>query len=159
MKEGNLTPATQKPLNRWSPKFVSVIMLRISTTVPNFIQIGLGVTFLRMRDFAPLGTKWLGYFFFGGGSWERSPPRCAHRFSAQGSAFWGSRNQHTISKWKIPLFPPLQCSAETLIRLPFSPKNRHFEAIFRRDEIYSPENGFNIRRLESKRPLIVVGAQ
>ena len=91
--------------------------------------------------------------FLGGGSWERSPPRCAHRFSAQGSAFWGSRNQHTISKWKIPLFPPLQCSAETLIRLPFSPKNRHFEAIFRRDEIYSPENGFNIRRLESKTTL------
>jgi len=30
----------------------------------NFIQIGLGVSVLRMRDFAPL--KWLGYFF---GSW------------------------------------------------------------------------------------------
>ena len=28
----------------------------------NFIQIGLGVSVLRMRDFAPLGTKWLGYF-------------------------------------------------------------------------------------------------
>ena len=26
----------------------------------NFIQIGLGVSVLRMRDFAPL--KWLGYF-------------------------------------------------------------------------------------------------
>jgi len=48
----NLTPGTQKPLNRWSPKFVYV-----STTVQNFIQIGLGVSVLRMRDFAPLGTK------------------------------------------------------------------------------------------------------
>jgi len=36
----------------------------ISTTVQNFIQIGLGVSVLRMRDFAPLGKKWLGYFFW-----------------------------------------------------------------------------------------------
>jgi len=28
----------------------------------NFVQIGLGVSVLRMRDFAPL--KWLGYFIF-----------------------------------------------------------------------------------------------
>jgi len=32
----------------------------------NFIQIGLGVSVLHMRDFVPLGTKWLGYFFGGG---------------------------------------------------------------------------------------------
>ena len=30
----------------------------------NFVQIGLGVSVLRMRDFAPLGKKWLGYFFW-----------------------------------------------------------------------------------------------
>jgi len=30
-----------------------------TTTMPNF-PMGLGVSFLRMRDFAPLGTKWLG---------------------------------------------------------------------------------------------------
>ena len=36
-----------------------------STTMQNFIQIDLGVSVLRMRDFAPLGTKWLGYFFWG----------------------------------------------------------------------------------------------
>jgi len=29
----------------------------ISTTVQNFIQIGLGISVLRMRDFAPLGKK------------------------------------------------------------------------------------------------------
>ena len=47
-------PATQKPLNRWSPKFVYVNMSAISTIMQNFIQIGLGVSVLRMRDFAPL---------------------------------------------------------------------------------------------------------
>jgi len=31
----------------------------------NFIQIGLGVSVLRMRDFAPFVTKL--FFFFGGG--------------------------------------------------------------------------------------------
>jgi len=35
----------------------------ISTAVQNFIQIGLGVSVLHMRDFAPLCTKWLGYFW------------------------------------------------------------------------------------------------
>jgi len=40
-------------------------MSGISTTMHNFIQIGLGVSVLRMRDFAPLGRKWLGYFFGG----------------------------------------------------------------------------------------------
>ena len=47
-------PATQKPLNRLSPKFVYVTTSAISTTVQNFIQIGSGVSVLRMRDFAPL---------------------------------------------------------------------------------------------------------
>ena len=39
-------------------------MSGISTTVQNFIQIGLGVSVLRMRDFAPLVTRLL--FFWGG---------------------------------------------------------------------------------------------
>jgi len=37
----------------------------------NFTKIGLGVLVLRMRDFAPLGTKWLAYFFLGGGGFLR----------------------------------------------------------------------------------------
>jgi len=71
----------------------------ISTTTQNFIQIGLGVSVLRMRDFAPLGTKWLCYFFFGGGVLEKGYSRDSRtdfdakyvklRGSAQGSAFWG----------------------------------------------------------------------
>jgi len=48
-----------------------------------------------------------------------------------------------ISKVWIPIFPP----------------NRHLrDDPFRRDK-FSPENGFNIGRLESIRPLIVVVAQ
>jgi len=59
MGEGEIWPlATQKPLNRWSPKFAYLTTSGISTTVQNFIQIGLGVSVLRMRDFAPLGKKW-----------------------------------------------------------------------------------------------------
>ena len=57
----NLTPAIQKTLNRSSPKLVQVIKSRMPTNVQNFIQIGSGVSFLRMRDFAPLGAKLLGY--------------------------------------------------------------------------------------------------
>jgi len=61
----NLTPAIQKPLNRSSPKLVQVIKLGMPTNVQNFIQIGSGVSFLRMRDFAPLWAKLHGYL--GGG--------------------------------------------------------------------------------------------
>ena len=39
-----------------------VTMTVTSTTAQNFIQIGLGLSVLRMRDFAPLGTEWLNYF-------------------------------------------------------------------------------------------------
>ena len=42
----------------------------MSTTVQNFIQVGLGVLVLRMRDFAPLGRK-SRLFFFGGGGFLR----------------------------------------------------------------------------------------
>ena len=61
----------------------------------NFIQIGLGVSVLRMRDFAPLGRKWLGYFL---GVLEKGYSRDARtdfdakyvkrRGSAQGTMKW-----------------------------------------------------------------------
>ena len=143
---GNLTPATQKPLNRWSPKFVWVTTSGIYTTVQNCIQVGLGVSFLRMRDFVPL--KWLGYFFL---VLEKGYSRDActdfdakyvkRRGFAQGSAFWGSRNQNLR------------------FRPPFSPKPPFLGPISTGLRIFSAENGFNIGRLESKRPLIVVVAQ
>ena len=50
-------PLPKKTLNRWSPKFVRVTTSETSITVQNFVQIGFGVAVLRMRDFAPLGTK------------------------------------------------------------------------------------------------------
>jgi len=56
-KGRNLTPATQKPVKGWSPKFVLVTKPGMSTNMPNFIEIASGVSFMRMRDFAPLGTK------------------------------------------------------------------------------------------------------
>jgi len=57
------------------------------------------------------------------------------RGSAQGSAFWGSRNQYQR-------FEPT-----------FSPKPPFFGPIFT-GENFSPENGINIGRLESNRPII-----
>ena len=66
----------------------------------NFIQMGLGVSVLRMRDFAPQSDAAM--FFFGvldkGYSQDARTDFDAkyvkRRGSAQGSAFWGSRNQN-----------------------------------------------------------------
>jgi len=90
-----------------------------------------------MRDYEAPGL------FFGrkGGSWEKLLSDALTNFDtkyvkrrgwAQESAFWGLRNQYIKT------------------RPPFSPKNRHLGPHF---------DGFNIELLESKRPLIVVGAQ
>ena len=58
------------------------------------------------------------------------------RGSAQGSVFFGSRNQYL--RFRLPFFPKAPFWGPTgLIN-------------------FWPENGFNIKRLESKRPLIVV---
>jgi len=103
------------------------------------------VSVLRMRDFAPIGTKWLGYFL---GGFLRKATAETHRFwrkirqTTQFRAFWGSRNQY------LRFGPPFPPPPKTAIFGPFRP-----------DRIFLPENGFNIGRLECKRPLIVVGAQ
>jgi len=107
---GNLTPRHTKPLNRWSPKFVCVTASAISTITQNFMQIGLGVSVLRMRDFAPLGTKWLGYFF---GSWERLQPRRAHRF-------WRKIRQTTRFRARRCLLGVAKPKSK--VSTPFSPK-------------------------------------
>ena len=75
----------------------------MSTTVQNFIQIGLGVSVLRMRDLAHLVT-WL--LFWGVLEKGYSRDACTdfdakyvkRRGSAQGSAFWGSQNQNLKSR-------------------------------------------------------------
>ena len=118
----------------------------MSTTKQNFIQIGLGVLVLRMRDFAPQSDSAIF-----GGVLEKGYSQDARtdfdakyvkrRGSALGSAFWGSRNQNLR------------------FRLPFSPKPPFLGPISTGLRIFSPENGYNIGRLESKRPLIVVVAQ
>jgi len=63
-KGGNLTPAPKNLLTDGHQNLYRWLDLRrgVPTTVQNFVQIGLGVSFLRMRDFAPLWTEWLGYF-------------------------------------------------------------------------------------------------
>jgi len=48
-----------------------VISSGISTITQNFIQIGLGVSVLGMRDFGRFGKECLGYFFFWGGGFLR----------------------------------------------------------------------------------------
>jgi len=108
----------------------------ISTTTQNFIQIGLGDSFLRMRDFAPLVTRLLFWVLEKGYSRDACTDFEAkyvkRRGSAQGSAFWGSRNQNLR------------------FRAPFSPKPPFWGEISTGLRIFSPENGFNIGRLESK---------
>jgi len=146
---GNLTPATQTPLNRWSPKFVYVTTSAISTNTQNFIKIGSGVSVLRMRDFAPLGKKWLGYFFWG--SWETLQPRRAHRF-------WHKIRQTTSFRARKCILGVAKPKSK--VSTPIFPKKPPFWGhISTGLRIFSPENGFNIGPLESKRPLIVVVAQ
>jgi len=48
-----------------------------SNTMQNFIQIGLMVSVLRMRDFTPLRQKLLGFFFLGWGVLEKGYRRDA----------------------------------------------------------------------------------
>jgi len=64
----------------------------------NFIQIGLGISVLRMRDFAPLVTRLRFWVLEKGYSRDAridfDAKYVKRRGSAQGSAFWGSRNQN-----------------------------------------------------------------
>jgi len=127
---GNLTPATQNPLNRWSPKFVYVTTSGISTTMQNFIQIGLWVSVLRMRDFAHLVTRLLFWVLEKGYSRDACTDFDAkyvkRRGSAQGSAFWGSRNQNLR------------------FRLPFSPKSAIFGPHFDGTEFFRPKTALTL---------------
>jgi len=66
-RNGKIWPiSTTKPLHWSSPKFAQIIMPAI-TLVQTFIQIGSGVSFLRIPDFAPCRDEsWLGYFLWRG---------------------------------------------------------------------------------------------
>ena len=90
----------------------------------NFIQIGLGISVLRMRDFPPLVTRLRFWVLEKGYSRDAridfDAKYVKRRGSAQGSAFWGPRNQN------LRLRPPF--SPNTAIFWPhfdgtiFSPK-------------------------------------
>ena len=85
----------------------------------NFIQIGLGISVLRMRDFAPLGTKWLRYFL---GVHEKDYSRDARTdFDAKKSQTTWFRARKCLLGVAKPKY-----NAST----PIFPKNRYFWAQF-----------------------------
>jgi len=149
MGEGEIwPPATQKHHSRWSPKYVYVTMSGISTIMQNFIKIGLGVSVLRMRDFAPLGTNWLGYF------WRLvlQTPRRAH-------GFWRKIGLRQTTRFRARKCLLGVAKPISKVFTPIFPKAAIFGPDFDGTNFFSPENGFNIGQLDSKRPLIVVVAQ
>ena len=100
--------------------------------VQNFIQIGSGASVLRMRDFAPLGTKWLSYFF---GPWERLQLRRALRF-------WRKIRQTTrirARKCLLEVAKQPKCKVST----PFSPKT---VPLAKDPESFSVSNRFGTSR-------------
>jgi len=105
-------------------------MSAISITVQNFVQIGLGVSVLRMRDFAPL--KCLGYFLVLEKGYSRDARTdfdakyVKRRGFAQGSAFWGSQNQNLR------------------FRPPFSPKTAIFGPHFDGTEFFRPKTALTL---------------
>ena len=84
------------------------------------------------------------------GSWERLPPRRARRF-------WRKIRQTTRFRARQCLLGVAKPKSK--VSTPIFPKTAIFGPHFDRTEFFSPENGFSIGRLESKRPLIVIGAQ
>jgi len=142
---GHLTPATQKPLNRWPPKFVRVATSVIYITMRKFIQIGLGVSVLRMRDFQPLGTKWLGYFL--GVVLEKG-------YSRDARTDFDAKYVKRARKCLLGVAKP-----NSKVSTPIFPQNPIFWPHSTRQNFFRPKSGYNIGRLESKRPLIVVVAE
>jgi len=93
-----------------------------------------------MRDFAPLGTKWLGYFFC---SWQATAETRAPILTQ-------TTSNDAVPRTEVPFGGR---ETKPKVSTPTFPKNRHFGAPFSTGRgIFSPENGFNIGRLESKRP-------
>ena len=91
----------------------------------NFNQIGLGVSFLRMRDFAPLGTKWLGYFFLVGWGFLRQAT-----IEKRAPILTQNSSKDAVPRKEVP-FGKLKTNIYLVD--PYFPKKRHFGAQFRRD--------------------------
>ena len=62
----------------------------------SFIQTGSAVSFLRWRDFAALGTKWLSYFFLGGVVLEKGYRRDARTDFDAVCVKWRSSEQESV---------------------------------------------------------------
>ena len=130
-------PATQKPLNRRSPKFVYVTTSAIST----IMQKILSKSVQRFRFCAcvisrPSAKSDSATFFWGGGSWERLQPRRAHRF-------WHKIRQTTWFRARKSLLGGAKPKSKVLT--PIFPKNRHFWAPFRRDlEFFRPKTALTL---------------
>ena len=91
--------------------------MQISTAALNFIQIGLGVTVLRMRDFAPLGTRRLGYLFFGGGFLRKATAETRAPILTQ------STSNDAVPRKEVPFGVAKPTSK---VWTPFSPKTAIF---------------------------------
>jgi len=151
MGEGEIwPPATQKPLNRWSPKLVSMTTSGISTRLPPCKILSKSVQGFRFcacvisRPSAQSDSAifWVLEKGYSQDARTDFDAKCIkRRGSAQGSAFWGSRNQYLR------------------FGTPFSSKTVFLGPILTGLRFFLPENGYNIGRLESKRHLIVVGHQ
>ena len=109
---GEIWPlAAQKPLNRSYPKCVRVIASRISTTMQNFMHIGLGVRFCACAIICTLLSSLFFHFLdlvlplaYSQDAHTDFHAKYAKRCgSAQGCAFWGSWNQYLKFQ---PLLPP-----------------------------------------------------
>jgi len=99
--------------------------------MPNFIQIGLGVSVLRMRDFTPSAQS-DSATFLGEGVLEKGYSRDARtdfdrkyvkrRGSAQGSVFSESRNQNLRFRPPFSQKPPFLGLNSTGLRIFFARK-------------------------------------
>ena len=148
MEREKFDPSPPKnPLTNGQQNFVKVTASGVNTTTQNFIQIGSGVSVLRMRDFATLDTKWLGYIF--GCSWEKATAETRAPILTQNTSYDAVPRKQCLLGVAKP---------KSKVSTPIFPQNRHFWDHLD-GTIFSPENGFNIGPLESKRPLIVVVAQ
>ena len=102
----------------------------------NFNQIGLGVSFLRMRDFAPLGTKWLGYFFLVGWGFLRQAT-----IEKRAPILTQNSSKDAVPRKEVP-FGKLKTNIYVVD--PYFPKKRHFGAQFRRDNFFSPKSALTL---------------
>ena len=109
--------------------------MQISTAALNFIQIGLGVTVLRMRDFAPLGTRRLGYLFWGGGFLRKATAETRAPILTQ------STSNDAVPRKEVP-FGGRETNIYSLD--PIFPQNSHFWAPFRRDNFCRPKTALTL---------------